>query len=106
MDTTQMTGKEVGHAMAKQAADHAGAQWTAAAYEAFMRFARHHHEFTTEQVRLSAGHIEKPPTDKAWGQIAIKARRAGLVKAAGNVKVAGGRMVATLWHSNVFLQAH
>lgn len=100
-DPAMQPGRTAGHNMAKKAADHAGGEWVDQALDQFLRYARSHSEFTTEQARLS-GSIKKPPTDKAWGQIALRARRQGAIVAAGAVKVAGGRMVATLWRSTVF----
>ena len=45
------TGLQLGHALAKVAADNAGESWKKLAYETFVQYARMHHEFTTEQVR-------------------------------------------------------
>lgn len=90
-----------GHAMAELAADKAGESWKTAAYEGFKSFAKAHPQFTTEQARASVpgqAYINA----KAWGAIALRARREGVTQAIGNVKVQGGRMIATLWQSNIF----
>ncbi|WP_342617200.1 hypothetical protein [Rhodoferax sp. GW822-FHT02A01] len=94
------SGRDIGHAKAHQAADRAGAEWQAVAMEALRTFAKSHQQFTVEDVRKEFSTI-KAPTDKAWGSIAIRARNAGLIEAIGNIKVQGGRMVATLWRSRV-----
>ena len=93
------SGRDVGHAMARIAADHAGQDWKDSALAALKSFAASHHQFTVEDVRSAFPSI-KAPTDKAWGAVVLMARKEGLIAAVGNVKVAGGRMVATLWQSN------
>jgi phytoene/squalene synthetase len=95
-----LSGRDIGHAKAHQAADRAGAAWQEAAMEALRSFAQQHSQFTVEDVRNAFPTI-KAPTDKAWGSIAIRARNAGLIAAVGNIKVQGGRMVATLWQSRL-----
>lgn len=94
------SGRDIGHAKAQVAADHAGLDWRDSALRALRRFASSNHQFTVEQVRLAFPDI-KAPSDKAWGAIALQARKAGLIEAIGNVKVQGGRMVATLWLSRI-----
>ena len=94
------TGRDIGHAKAQLAADHAGVEWQDAAFKALSDFATCHRQFTVEDVRQACPNIHAP-TDKAWGAIALRARRAGLIAACGNVKVQGGRMVATLWQSRI-----
>lgn len=94
------SGRDIGHAQAQVAANHAGADWQDLALGALHTFAQSHRQFTVEDVRSAHPDI-KAPTDKAWGAIALRARRAGLIAACGNVKVQGGRMLATLWLSRV-----
>jgi len=91
-------GQVEGHRLANIAADHAGHEWKQSAFDAFCSYARQHPQFTVEEVR-NASSVPQPPTNKAWGAIAIRARDAGIVVAAGLVKVARGRMVATLWRA-------
>lgn len=62
-----LTGLELGHAMAKVAADHAGNEWKNLAYESFVEYAKHHREFTTEQARGACLHVPPPPDKRAWG---------------------------------------
>lgn len=94
------SGRDLGHAKAQAAAKHAGAEWQDLALAALHNFAQAHRQFTVEDVRSAHPDI-KAPTDKAWGAIALRARRAGLIAACGNVKVQGGRMLATLWMSRL-----
>lgn len=98
------TGLEIGHAMAKVAADHAGDEWKDAAFESFKQFARMNYEFTTEQVRAASLHLPPPPDKRAWGFIAKKASKEGIVSAVGPVRAESKTvhgMYVTLWRSNV-----
>ena len=94
------SGRDIGHAKAEVAADHAGQEWKRLAMAALRMYAEQHRQFTIEDVRLAHSSIVAP-TDKAWGSIALRARRDGLITACGNVKVQAGRMVATLWQSRL-----
>lgn len=73
----------------KASADHAEAVaegWQAAAYRLFCAYARTHREFMTEDVRVFARNnalLDEPPDARAWGAVAIRARRAGLVRSIG-----------------------
>jgi hypothetical protein len=86
--------------LAKLAADKAGDEWKAAAYQAFVDYARRHKYFTTEDVRASMNGKHQPREMRAWGHIAVMARRNGIVSNADLVrgKHSQGRFV-TLWHS-------
>lgn len=98
------TGLEIGHAMAKVAADHAGESWKEVAFESFLQFARMNFEFTTEQVRAASLHVPPPPDSRAWGHIAKKASKDGIVSAVGPVRAESRTvhgMYVTLWRSNV-----
>lgn len=94
------SGRDIGHIQARIAADNAGIEWRESAMDALREYASGHRQFTVEQVRSAFPHI-KAPTDKAWGAIVIQARKAGLIAPCGNVKVQGGRMLATLWMSRL-----
>ena len=102
MKPPRQTGKEIGHAKAKQAADHAGTEWQDQAFAALCSFAKAHATFTVEAVRHANPGLVAP-TDKAWGAVAIRARNAGLIAACGNAKTQGGRMLATLWEPCYFV---
>lgn len=93
-------GLAIGHGMAEVAADKAGDTWKERAYAAFVDYANSHDAFTTEEVRQSAVGLGSPPDDRAWGQVALRAKREGVVKSVGwvraNSKSVHG-MVVTQW---------
>jgi hypothetical protein len=72
-------GLTLGHAAAERAADHAGEEWKDRAYSAFTDYARDHKTFTTEDVRR-ASDVGEPPDNRAWGAVALRAKRAGVVR--------------------------
>ena len=45
-----LTGLELGHAMAKVAADNAGEQWKKMAYESFVEYAKHHSQLVSGMI--------------------------------------------------------
>lgn len=97
-------GVAEGIKMAKLAADKAGEEWKAAAYHAFVAYARTHKYFTTEDVRLSLENFPHPPELRAWGHIASTARRNGVMVFHDLVRpksrnVHGGHV--TLWQSTM-----
>lgn len=95
-------GLRVGHSMAALAAAKAGEEWSRAAYEAFVQHARKHRYFVTEDVRLAAGLRLEPPDRRAWGQIALKARRDGIVVGHRLVRAKSKSvhgMIVTQWES-------
>ena len=104
-NNTEHEGLSIGHAMAEVAADNAGAEWKAAAFYAFKRHAMKHLHFTTEEVRAANPDIPPPPDDRAWGSIALKAKREKIVIGSGWVR-ANSRtvhgMVVTKWYSTVY----
>jgi hypothetical protein len=77
------TGKQLGVMGAQRAADHAEFEtphWKDYAYAFFLTFARSRGEFTTEQVRHAATHLPPPPDNRAWGQVARRAKDAKKVR--------------------------
>jgi hypothetical protein len=102
---TPLTGTEIGHAKAKQAADHAGETWQKTAYDAFLAFAKTHNTFKTEDVRNANPDIPPPPDARAWGAIVLKAKRDKTIVAGKLVKAEDrsvhGRYV-TLWVSKIY----
>lgn len=77
---TLPAGLFIGHAAAEAAAAHAGEPWKERAYKAFVSYASTHSTFTTEEVRLASPQVEAPPELRAWGQIALRAKRAKVVE--------------------------
>jgi hypothetical protein len=99
-----LTGLELGHAMAKVAADHAGNEWKNLAYESFVEYAKHHRKFTTEQARGACLHVPPPPDKRAWGQVALRARKNDIIESAGWTRAESKSvhgMVVTLWRSKI-----
>ena len=98
-------GLAIGHCMAELAAEKAGKAWQAAAFYAFKRHAMKHQFFTTEEVRASNPDIPAPPDDRAWGSVALRARRENIVAGSGWVRGTNrsghGRLV-TRWYSSVY----
>jgi len=97
-------GLDLGHQMAAAAADHAGTEWKRMAYEAFVNYAKDHPYFVTEDVRAANEHLPAPPDKRAWGQIALMAKRAEIVSGhslvrAKNRTVHG--MIVTMWKSKL-----
>lgn len=93
---------EIGLERAKQAANRAGDHWKAAAYQAFVQFAREHKTFTTEEVRKANPDLPAAPDQRAWGHIAKSAERAEIVEAVGfkRAQSSNGR-VSVLWGSTL-----
>jgi len=75
----QDDGVAEGVRLAKLAADKAGDEWKAAAYQAFIAYAKTHKYFTTEDVRLSMKDAPQPMQLRAWGHIARTAMREGVI---------------------------
>lgn len=93
-------GAAEGIRLAKLSADKAGDEWKAAAYNAFVAYARHHKYFTTEEVRAALNGAIEPGDRRAWGHIAKSAQRNGIVVQHDLVrgKATHGRYVI-LWQS-------
>jgi len=104
MNTTH-EGLALGHAMAEVAADRAGDWWQDEAYEAFRQFALRNELFTTETVRLAFPDMDAPPDSRAWGAVALRAKRNNVVVADGWVRAESRTvhgMVVTAWRSKIF----
>ena len=93
---------EIGLERAKQAANRAGEEWKAAAYQAFVQYAREHKTFTTEEVRKAYPDLPVAPDQIAWGHIAKAAERGEIVEAVGYKRAdsSNGR-VSVLWGSTL-----
>ena len=98
-------GVRLGHEGADRAADAAGELWKADALEAFIRHARRHKNFTTEDVRLANPDLRCASDLRAWGHIAIRAKKEGAVKNGGYARSISTKVhasVTTLWGSLIF----
>ena len=98
-------GLRIGHEMAEVAADNAGETWKRMAHEAFVKHAKKHEFFVTEDVRNDNPDIPRPPDKRAWGYIALIAKREEIVSSHSLVKsksrICHGRIL-TMWKSNIF----
>lgn len=84
------TGLELGHEAAEKAADHAERQepgWKDMAFEAFCAHGRVAIEFTTEDVRLAFPDLPPAPDQRAWGAVALRAKKDGMVQHVRYVKM-------------------
>ena len=88
----------------KQAIDNANDthdKWSDKAYKFLVDYTKSQYEFMTEDVRIaSEKEIPKPPSNRAWGGIILRAVRAGLVHRVGfsSVKnIKAHRTPATVW---------
>ena len=91
----------------KQAIDNADdthERWSEKAYKFLTNWIKTQYEFMTEDVRLaSEKEIPKPPSNRAWGGIILRAVRAGLITRDrfSNVKNAKAHKTpATVWKVN------
>jgi hypothetical protein len=104
-ENTIHEGLALGHAMAEVAANHAGEQWQNEAYEAFRQFALRNEFFTTETVRAAFPDMDAPPDTRAWGAVALRAKKNNVVEAKGWVRAESRSvhgMVVTSWRSKIF----
>jgi hypothetical protein len=65
--------------LAKLSADKQGPEWQAAAYQAYVEHAKRHRFFTTEDVRKAAKNVPAASNNSAWGHIAKKASKNGIM---------------------------
>lgn len=99
------TGAELRDQGIERAADHAERVregWKDMAFSAFHEYAKVNTDFTTEQVRLASPQVPEPPDKRAWGHVALRAAREGVVEKIGVVKAVNPKvhcMYVTLWGS-------
>lgn len=93
---------EHGLEMAKLAAERAGQEWQAIAYQAFVNYAKNNKRFTTEEVRKANPELPPAPDQRAWGHIAKAAQKAEIIEAAGYKRAASSNgRVSVLWESQI-----
>lgn len=92
-----------------RAIDHADAvqpSWSDTAATFLAEYAKRHARFSIEDVRLaSAGVVADPPHKRAWGGVAVRGVRSGLLVAAGftqSKREDGHCMNLRLWQSTVY----
>lgn len=64
-------------------ADRIHGDWTDKAYAAFVAYAKTHPKFTTEDVIAASPEVPQAPEKRAWGAIALMAKRRGLIRKVG-----------------------
>lgn len=88
-EPTKPTGRQLRDAGIAGAAFHADAvvpSWSDKAYDLFVALAGQGVEFTTEKVRLLCAEMKllpEPPDNRAWGAVAMRARKAGVIEHSG-----------------------
>lgn len=81
MSQTAVEARDAGIAVAVEHADRVHPSWRERAYDALVAYAATHPTFTIEQLRADVGAtLEDPPSQRAWGGIAQRAQRAGLIE--------------------------
>lgn len=99
------TGRDLRDAGIKQAIEHADRaepSWSDRALGYFMEYAATHAEMTTEEVRQYAERcgLQTPTDRRAWGAVALRAMRTGIVRSGGYTKAKSPTvhaMTVTLW---------
>lgn len=95
-----------GHRLAELCAEKAGEDWQSQAYDAFVAVARRSRTFTTGAVRreMEAKGL-KPHDSRAWGQIARRAYRDGIVVHSGLWEATGSHhRPDAIWRSQIVEQ--
>ena len=79
-------------------------KWSEKAYKFLLKYIKYQYEFMTEDVRVASEKaIPKPPSNRAWGGVILKAVRSGLINRVGfsNVKNAKAHKTpASVWRVN------
>lgn len=100
----EQTGKELRDLGIQQSIDNANTKienWSEIAYNFLLDYVKNHPEFMIEDLRnASIGSVPVPPSNRAWGGVAVKAVKAGIIerKDFRNVKNPKAHYTpATLW---------
>jgi hypothetical protein len=79
-------------------------KWSDKAYDFLLKYIKYQYEFMTEDVRVASEKaIPKPPSNRAWGSVILRASRSGLINRVGfaNVKNAKAHKTpASVWRVN------
>jgi hypothetical protein len=100
-------GVQLGISKAEAAGNKAGEHWKKIAYDAFVDYAKHHETFTVEQIISESSYLPDPPDKRAWGIIAIKAKKNNIVENAGwtrSLNKSKHGIPVALWKSLIFSQ--
>jgi hypothetical protein len=82
VEETAKRAKQLRDEGIRQAADHAGDDWKEKAYALFLIFLSEYRFdlFMTEDARhWCSGKIDLPPDNRAWGYVAVRAAKAGVI---------------------------
>lgn len=99
-----MAKEHIGHELAEKCADKAGDEWRKKAMLAFVRAAKTKEIFTTGSVRRDVEEMGYRPHDsRAWGAIARRALKDGIVVHTGRWETSGSHQRAdAIWKSNIY----
>ena len=79
-------------------------KWSDKAYDFLLKYIKYQNQFMTEDVRVASEKaIPKPPSNRAWGSVILKAAKSGLINRVGfaNVKNAKAHKTpASVWRVN------
>ena len=79
-------------------------KWSDKAYDFLLKYIKYQNQFMTEDVRVASEKaIPKPPSNRAWGSVILRASRSGLINRVGfaNVKNAKAHKTpASVWRVN------
>ena len=79
-------------------------EWSDKAYDFLLKYIKYQNQFMTEDVRVASEKaIPKPPSNRAWGSVILRASRSGLINRVGfaNVKNAKAHKTpASVWRVN------
>ena len=79
-------------------------RWSDKAYDFLLKYIKYQNQFMTEDVRVASEKaIPKPPSNRAWGSVILRASRSGLINRVGfaNVKNAKAHKTpASVWRVN------
>ena len=100
-------GAELRYKGIKKALDNANNthdKWSDKAYDFLLKYIKYQNQFMTEDVRVASEKaIPKPPSNRAWGSVILKAAKSGLINRVGfaNVKNAKAHKTpASVWRVN------
>ncbi|MCT8340528.1 hypothetical protein MG296_10720 [Flavobacteriaceae bacterium TK19130] len=97
--------RDAGIAQAMETADNCNENWSQKAFDFLRNFAKKEPSFLTEEVRRAAtksGEVPEPPSNRAWGGVIVRAKRAGIIKSLGIKPVTNPKAhmaFATYWGS-------
>ena len=93
--------RDLGINQASENADDKYEEWSNLAYEYLLQYIKQNKRFMAEEIRVSSvGVIPDPPSNRAWGAIIVRAKKAGLIKSVGTAGVKNPkahRAICNIW---------